>query len=384
MSVTDTTVLEGVLRRDRLVLVAALVAVIAISWIWIWLGAGTGMNAVAMTGGTGMPGMAGMMMEPAIWTAGYAGLMFAMWWVMMAAMMLPSAAPILLLFARVNRAERAGDRPYVPTGIFAAGYLAVWGGFSALATGLQWVFEQLGLLSPMMTTTSYWLGGAILIAAGVWQFTPLKRICLRHCRSPITFLVQGWRPGRLGAFRMGLEHGTYCLGCCWFLMGLVFFGGVMNLFWIAGLAIFVLLEKAIPMGQWIGRIAGIGVAAWGVLMLTTAPLTSTIAAPNDYRFEVVEVQMAGPAKTTVTVRLVHVPDKKPAEGAVILEAKTDMGPNGMAEMAGKVTPLSSDQPGLYRFLIETGMAGRWQLILDAKVPGETRTVHGALTYDVAK
>jgi predicted metal-binding membrane protein len=124
MTVTDTTLLEAVLRRDRLVVVATLVAIIAIAWIWIVLGAGTGMNAVVMTGEVGMSGMAGMMMEPAAWTAGYAGLMFAMWWVMMAAMMLPSAAPILLLFALVNRAERAGNRPYVPTGIFAAGYLA--------------------------------------------------------------------------------------------------------------------------------------------------------------------------------------------------------------------------------------------------------------------
>src|SRR5277367_5554948 len=254
MTVSDTTILEGVLRRDRFILVAALVAVTAIAWIWLLLGAGTGMNAVAMTGGTGM---SGMIMEPAAWTLGYAGLMFAMWWVMMVAMMLPSAAPILLLFARVNRAQRSGDRPYVPTGIFAAGYLAAWGGFSALATGLQWALDQLGLLSPMMTTTSYWLGGAILIAAGGWQLTPVKGICLRHCRSPMGFLVQSWRPGRLGAFHMGLAHGTFCLGCCWFLMGLLFFGGVMNLFWIIGLAAFVLLEKTVPMGSWIGRIAGV-------------------------------------------------------------------------------------------------------------------------------
>jgi predicted metal-binding membrane protein len=383
MTVTDTTVLEGVLRRDRLVLVAALVAVTGIAWIWILIGASTGMNAVVMTRGAGVLGMASMMMGPAAWTLGYAGLMFAMWWVMMAAMMLPSAAPILLLFARMNRAERARDRPYVPTGIFAAGYLAAWGGFSALATGLQWALDRLGLLSPMMTTTSYWLGGAILITAGVWQLTPVKGICLRHCRSPMGFLVQSWRPGRLGAFGMGLEHGTYCLGCCWFLMGLLFFGGIMNLFWIAGLAGFVLLEKTIPMGHWVGRIAGIGIAAWGVLMLATATLTGTIAAPNDYRFEVVEVQAAGPGKTTVAVRLVHMPDDKPVEGAVILEFKTDMGPSGMAEMSGKVTPLPPRQPGLYRFLTETGMAGKWELILGAKVRGETGTVRGAITYNAA-
>lgn len=275
MTAADATVLESVLRRDRLVVIAALVGVIAIAWIWLLLGAGLGMSAVSMTRGTGMPavaempGMADKMMAPAVWTPGYALLMFAMWWVMMAAMMLPSAAPMLLLFARVNRTERARERPYVPTGIFGAGYLAAWGGFSALAAGLQWGLERLDLLSPMMTTTSYRLGGAILIAAGLWQLSPVKGVCLRHCRSPMSFIAHGWRPGWLGAFRMGLEHGAYCLGCCWFLMGLLFFGGVMNLFWIGGLAAFVLLEKTIPMGHWLARIAGVGVTAWGVLMLAT-------------------------------------------------------------------------------------------------------------------
>jgi predicted metal-binding membrane protein len=270
VTTTDATILEGVLRRDRLVVVAALAAVIAIAWIWIVLGAGTGMSAVGMTRGSGMPGMTDMMMVPAAWTPGYAAVMFAMWWVMMVAMMLPSAAPMLLLFARVNRTERARERPYVPTGIFAAGYLAAWGGFSAVATGFQWGLERLGLLSPMMVTTSYWLGGAILIAAGLWQLTPLKGVCLRHCRSPLSFLAGSWRPGRLGAFRMGLEHGAYCLGCCWFLMGLLFFGGVMNLFWIAGLAVFILLEKTIPMGHWLGRIAGLAAALWGAVLLAKA------------------------------------------------------------------------------------------------------------------
>jgi predicted metal-binding membrane protein len=270
LAAPDQTALERVLRRDRLILVSALVGVVAIAWIWIVLGAGTGMSTVGMTRRSGMPDITGMIMEPAAWTLGYAGLMFAMWWVMMVGMMLPSAAPMLLLFARVNRKERAGDRPYVPTGIFAAGYLVAWGGFSALATGLQWALEQLGLLSPMMVTTSYWLGGAILLSAGLWQLTPIKGVCLRHCRSPLSFLVQSWRPGRLGALRMGLEHGTYCLGCCWFLMGLLFFGGIMNLFWIAGLAGFVLLEKTVPIGPWFGRLAGLAAAACGVLMLVDA------------------------------------------------------------------------------------------------------------------
>jgi predicted metal-binding membrane protein len=268
-TISETTVLETVLRRDRWVVVAALVIVIIAAWIWIVFGAGTGITAMTMTQMAGMPDM-DTMMQRAVWTPGYAGLIFAMWWVMMVAMMLPSATPMLLLFARANRTQKVRDRPYVATGFFAAGYLTAWGGFSLLVAGLQWGLEQLDLLGPMMTATNYWLGGVILLVAGLWQLTPLKGVCLRHCRSPLSFLAQQWRPGRLGAFRMGLAHGVYCLGCCWFLMGLLFFGGIMNLFWIAGLALFVLLEKTIPMGHWFGRIAGVCFAAWGVLLLAGA------------------------------------------------------------------------------------------------------------------
>jgi hypothetical protein len=239
--------------------------------------------------------------------------------------------------------------------------------------------ERRDLLSSVMATTSYWLGSAILLAAGVWQLTPIKSICLRHCRSPMGFLVQNWRPGRLGAFRMGLAHGSYCLGCCWFLMGLLFFGGVMNLFWVVGLAGFILLEKTIPMGSWIGRIVGFGFAAWGSVMLVTTTLT--VAAPNDYRFEVAEVKSTGLGKTMVVVRLVHLRDQEPVDGAVIIDAKTDMGPSGMAEMSGIVSSTTSNQPGLYRFLIETGMPGKWELALVAKVRGEVGPIRGKITYD---
>jgi hypothetical protein len=148
----------------------------------------------------------------------------------------------------------------------------------------------------------------------------------------------------------------------------------MNLFWIIGLAAFVLLGKTVPMGSWIGRIVGIGVTAWGVLLLATTTLT--IAAPNDYRFEVVGAPIATPGKTSVAVRLIHASDNKPVDGATIVEAKTDMGPAGMAEMSGKVTPVASDQAGLFRFSVKTGMAGKWELVLTAKVPGETTPVSG--------
>jgi predicted metal-binding membrane protein len=378
MTVSDDTLLEAILRHDRQTVVAALVAVIALSWIWILFGAGTGMSALDTLLGFGMADMAEMM-APAVWTLGYAAIIFTMWWAMMAAMMLPSAAPILLLFARINRKEKAVGRPFIPTGIFAAGYLVAWGSFSAFATGLQWALQQAGVLSPMMATTSYSLGGAILLAAGMWQLTPIKGMCLRHCRSPMGFLVQSWRPGHGGAFRMGLQHGGFCLGCCWFLMGLLFFGGIMNLFWIIGLAMLVLLEKTVPMGSWIGRIVGVGIAVWGVLLL--AMTTLTMASPNEYRFEVIGVPTGIPGKTTVAVRLVHIPDNQPIDGATIVEAKTDMGPAGMAEMSGKVTPAASDHPGVYPFSIETGMAGKWELILTAAVPGETTPVSGKVIYD---
>jgi len=252
--------LEAVLRRDRMVLVAGLVAVLVMAWGWLVAGAGMEMSAVEMTA---MAGMDGWLMRPAVWTPAYAVLIFAMWWVMMVAMMLPSAAPMLLLFARVNRKDKSAGAPLVPTALFAAGYLLGWAGFCAVAAALQWGLESARLLSPMLVTTNRWLGAGILIAAGLSQFTPLKAMCLRHCRTPLGFLLGNWRSGRLGALRMGLEHGAFCLGCCWFLMALLFFGGVMNLYWIAGLAVFVLLEKTVPLGHWLGRLAGAVLVAWG-------------------------------------------------------------------------------------------------------------------------
>ena len=275
----DPTLLETLLRRDRTIVITGLLVVIIAAWIWILLGAGVHMDmtgttpmpqpstANSMSGMGGMSGMAMDVMTRATWTPAYAALMFSMWWIMMVAMMLPSATPMLLLFARINRKEKAGGRPYVPTAMFAAGYLTAWGAFSAIATTLQWGLERLDLLSSMMQSTSTWLGAGILIAAGLWQLTPLKSVCLRHCRSPLGFLAGSWRSGRAGAFRMGVEHGTYCLGCCWFLMGLLFVGGIMNVYWIAGLALFVLIEKTLPFGEWTARIAGVGLVIWGIVLL---------------------------------------------------------------------------------------------------------------------
>jgi predicted metal-binding membrane protein len=260
---TSDAVLEYLLRRDRWILLGGLAAVMLLAWIWLVSGAGMEMSAVEMTR---MAGMDGWLMQPAEWTPGYAALMVSMWWVMMVAMMLPSATPVLLLYLGIARKKAAGGAPVVPAAVFAAGYLLAWGAFSLAAASLQWGLESLRLLSPMLATGNSWLGAGILVAAGLWQLTPLKTACLRHCRSPLAFLMHHWRDGRGGALRMGLEHGGYCLGCCWFLMALLFVGGVMNLYWIAGLAAFVLLEKTVPHGHWLGRAAGVALIGWGVAL----------------------------------------------------------------------------------------------------------------------
>ncbi|NMG77310.1 DUF2182 domain-containing protein [Aromatoleum diolicum] len=268
--------LEAVIRRDRVVVITALFAVIALSWAYLLAGASMGMSAFEMTrmsqlgtaGGVSEGGMAGMaMVAPAVWTPGYAALMFLMWWIMMVAMMLPSAAPVILLFATVNRKQRDTGQPYVATSIFTFGYLAAWAGFSLVAVILQWGFELTGILSPTLVATNATFGGVLLLAAGIYQLTPIKHACLRHCRSPLAFLGTHWRRGARGALRMGLMHGGFCVGCCWFLMGLMFFGGVMNLYWIAGLALFVLCEKTIPAGHWLGYATGVVLLVWGAGML---------------------------------------------------------------------------------------------------------------------
>ena len=284
----ESSVLESVLVRDRAVVITGLVTVIVLSWIYILLGAGMGMTAFEMTtmlmpdtsspmemtgDSSGISSRKIMgdtmrmahfaMMQLAVWTPSYAALMFLMWWIMMVAMMLPSASPMILLFARVQRKEKAKGAPFISTSVFAAGYLMTWGIFSVIAAGAQWGFERVGLLSTMMTSTSALFAGILLLAAGIYQLTPLKHACLRHCRSPIQFVMHHWRNGAGGAFRMGIDHGAFCLACCWFLMTLLFVGGVMNLYWIVGLALFVLLEKTIPAGHWLGLITGIGLMIWG-------------------------------------------------------------------------------------------------------------------------
>ncbi|HEY6275240.1 MAG TPA: DUF2182 domain-containing protein [Streptosporangiaceae bacterium] len=210
-----------------------------------------------------MHAMAGM--QP--WTATEFGLMLAMWAVMMIAMMVPTAIPMTLLYAAVARKAAVQDNPLAPTFVFAAGYITMWAIFSLVAPVAQRALDEATLLSPMMVSRSAWLGATLLIAAGVYQLTPLKNACLKNCRAPAHFLSRYWRNGRLGALRMGLRLGAYCLGCCWVLMGLLFVGGVMNLLWIAAIAAFVLAEKTIPFGAAGGRFGGIAMILAGALSL---------------------------------------------------------------------------------------------------------------------
>jgi predicted metal-binding membrane protein len=260
---------NSVLRHDRWFLTSGLAIVIALSWAWLFAGAGMGMSGLEMTrmsiGESAT--MAMPMMRPAQWSISYAALMFSMWWIMMVAMMLPSAAPVILLAAALNRKADPEHRPYGTSGAFTLGYLAGWGAFSVVAVVTQWWLAEINLLSDMLIVRNQSLAGGIMVVAGIWQFTPLKKSCLRHCQSPVEFLTRSRRPNNTGAIIMGLHHSLFCVGCCWFLMLLLFVGGVMNLFWIAGLALYVWLEKGFPARYRVSRAAGIGLILGGLAIL---------------------------------------------------------------------------------------------------------------------
>jgi predicted metal-binding membrane protein len=200
------------------------------------------------------------------WTPTDVVLAFVMWTVMMIGMMAPSATPVLMLAASA-RPPRDDQHPLATVLGFGAGYGLVWVGFSAVATLVQWALHDAALLSPAMTAASPRLAGAILIGAGLYQLTPLKNVCLTHCRSPIDFLMTHWRSGATGAVRMGAHHGAYCLGCCWALMAVLFAVGVMNLAWVAALAMLVLVEKVAPHAVTISRAAGVAMLVFGAIQI---------------------------------------------------------------------------------------------------------------------
>jgi len=254
--------LPALLRRDRAVVLSGLAAVVLLAWAYLLFGAGIKMEMMDMGGGQ-------MMAMSPEWTLGYGALIFVMWVAMMVAMMLPSAAPAILLAAALDRRRSTASAPQQGM-LFASGYLLVWSAFSLLATLLQWGLDEAGLLSGTMAAGNRILAGAVLVAAGAYEWTPLKNTCLAHCRSPIAFLLQHWRQGRLGAVVTGMRHGLFCLGCCWILMALLFVGGLMNLLWVAAIALLVLIEKTAPWGGRMARITGVVLAIWGAAALALA------------------------------------------------------------------------------------------------------------------
>ena len=254
---------ELVLKRDRIIVLFGLVLITALSWAYVSSLASDMHNNMDLATEMVMP-------QTQAWSVTDLALTFVMWVVMMVAMMTPSAAPMILMFAGIHRRRQNQQVPYVPTIVFLMGYLVVWAAFSVLAAAAQWELHAVSLLSPMMVSTSPVLGGMLLLVAGIYQWTPLKHACLSKCRSPVGFVLNEWRDGRWGAFLMGLKHGSYCTGCCWALMALLFVAGVMNLLWVAAIAGFILLEKVAPAGQRMGQAAGALLVAAGVVLLGLA------------------------------------------------------------------------------------------------------------------
>lgn len=258
--------MEAILRRQRLIVGGCLAILVGFAWLYLIhsktsMAGMAGMDMSRMN----MPGM--VMSGNEAWSATAILLLFAMWAVMMIAMMVPSASPMVLAFLTMNHRRQTADQRLMPVGIFLLGYLAIWTAFSAFATFAQWSLHRAALLSSAMTTTSPKLNGALLIAAGVFQWTPLKRTCLNGCRSPLSFLMSEWRDGSRGALIMGLRHGAYCVGCCWVLMVLLFVAGVMNLLWVAVIALFVMAEKLFPKGELLGHFGGMALVIGGVALI---------------------------------------------------------------------------------------------------------------------
>lgn len=264
--------LERLLARDRRLIAVALAALVVLAWSYLLVLSrqmSDDASMASMPGMQAMPNMPGMGSE----TGGFAqslALTVLMWWTMMIGMMVPSAAPMILLFGSVQRRQLAAESPKLRVALFTAGYLATWGAFSVLAAGAQLALTKLALLAPIDLTVTDWLGALLVALAGVYQLTPLKNACLRRCRSPAEFLSSHWRRGNAGAFRMGIEHGVYCVGCCWLLMSLLFVVGVMNLLWVAVIAAFVLIEKLVPQGETTAKINGVALLALALFLAFNA------------------------------------------------------------------------------------------------------------------
>jgi predicted metal-binding membrane protein len=266
--------LERALLRDRWIIGCCLALLVALACLWLWRDhfaiarwdesmASMGMKDMEMERGP---------MATSSAPAAYLAEAFIMWLVMMVAMMLPSAAPMILLYGKLARSARDRGAVFASTTVFASFYLAVWAGFSAVAALIQCALVRRGAISDMgLAFGDQRIAGALLIAAGLYQLTPLKYTCLEKCRSPVSFLMRQWRPGLAGAARLGLTHGLYCLGCCAMLMALLFVFGVMNLAWVACLAVVVLIEKVVPQGERFGWFIGVSALVLGTAMVLGLP-----------------------------------------------------------------------------------------------------------------
>ena len=251
------------LKRDRTIALAGLSVITVLAWVY-------NIQLTARMMGMDVNNMERMSMPVMqTWQMGEVFLTFLMWAVMMVAMMTPSATPMILTFVVIKR-QRQPDQASIPgTMIFLLGYLIAWSLFSVGATLVQWGLHSATLLSDEMISVSNLFSGMLLLFAGIYQFTPLKNMCISHCRTPLGFLMNEWRDGASGALRMGVRHGFYCIGCCWLLMAILFVAGVMNLLWSAVIAGIVIIEKIMPRpsGEWISRVIGLFVIGWGVWLL---------------------------------------------------------------------------------------------------------------------
>lgn len=267
----DLSLVERLLRKDRMIVITAVTGIILLAALYTVMGVGMDMSALDMTYMARSIGEPMQMIAGAQWGVPHTVFVFLMWWVMMIAMMTPSAAPTLLLFIAIKRHGKDTSHAAVYGLLFLVGYLLCWAVFSLIVTILQWGAGVGGVVSPsMMAINSKTLAGIIMILAGLYQFSNLKNACLKHCQSPAYFLSENKRDGGLGALAMGIHHGVYCLGCCWALMALLFVGGVMNLYWIVGLALYVLIEKTVAFGEIIPKIFGGAIIAAGTIILFTA------------------------------------------------------------------------------------------------------------------
>ena len=252
----STAAVESVQRHDHAFVVAGLVGVSLVAWAYLISGVESFHGAEV-----GLP-------STELWTPRDFALVFLMWSIMMVAMMVPSASPMVVTYAAIRRKQHPDERAFGACVAFLLGYVILWTSFSALATLAQWGLQHAALISAAGASTNAIFAGALLLVAGVFQWTPWKQACLTHCRSPFLFIMTSWRDGTRGAFTMGLEHGVFCLGCCWALMALMFFAGVMNIFWLVALSLFVLVEKVVPAGDLLGRLAGAGMIGWGVYVMS--------------------------------------------------------------------------------------------------------------------